>query len=154
MPTSSPGAERRSPIDKYDSFCFYTISASIFQGTRVFQPQFFLLDQPICNLCYKMYACNRTYHQRQKRKGAGAIIASRADYHDYGQDRDERHSNIYRYNSDYVHMFDSIGIIKLDASQNRSLSRVGKATVTATSKNIWGAFKGFRYNEILLQKNK
>ena len=54
--------------------------------------------------------------------------------HDYVQDRDENHRNSYLYNSNYVWMFDSIGIIELDASQNRALAGVGKAT----SKNILG----------------
>ena len=67
-----------------------------------------------------------------------AIIARRTDDHDYDQDRDERHIDSYRYNSDSVRMFDSIGIIELDASQNRALAGVGKAT----RKKIWGAFKG------------
>ena len=47
-------------------------------------------------------------------------------------------------------MFDSIGIIKLDTSQNRALAGVGKAT----RKKMLGAFKGGRYNESLVQKNK
>ena len=36
------------------------------------------IHQPLCSLWYKMYACNRTHHQRQKRTGAGEIIARRA----------------------------------------------------------------------------
>ena len=67
----------------------------------------------------------------------------REENHDYGQDRDERHSDSYRYNSDYVRIFYSIGIIEPDASQNIALNGVGKVT----RKNIWGAFKGGRYNE-------
>ena len=47
-------------------------------------------------------------------------------------------------------MFDSIGIIELDASQNRALAGVGKAT----RKKMWGTFKGGRYNESSVQKNK
>ena len=47
-------------------------------------------------------------------------------------------------------MIDSIGNIELDASQNRALAGVWKATM----KKIWGAFKGGQYNKILLQKNK
>ena len=47
-------------------------------------------------------------------------------------------------------MFDSVGIIELDTSQNRALARVGKAT----REKISGAFKGGRYNESLVQKNK
>ena len=47
-------------------------------------------------------------------------------------------------------MFDSIGIIELDASQNRDLAGVGKAT----RKKNWGSFKGGHYNESLVQKNK
>ena len=62
---------------------------------RVFQTQFFLLDQPLCSLWYKMYACHRTHHQRQKRLGAVTIIARRMDDQDYGQDRDERHIDSY-----------------------------------------------------------
>ena len=72
------------------------------------------------------------------------------DNHYYGQDRDERHSDSYGYNSDSVRMFDSIGIIELDASQNRALAGVGKVN----RKKIWEAFKGGRYNESLVQKNK
>ena len=56
------------------------------------------------------------------------ITARRTDNHNYSQNRDERHSDILRYNSDYVRMFDSIGIIKLDTSQNRALAGVGRAT--------------------------
>ena len=82
--------------------------------------------------------------------GAGAIIARRAGDFYYGQDREERHSDSHRYNSDSVRMFDYIGIIELDASQNRALAGVGKAT----RKKIWGAFKGGRYNKISMQKNK
>ena len=81
-----------------------------------------------------MYACHRTHHQRRKRTGAGEIIARRKDDQDYVQDRDKRHSDSYRYNYDYVRMFDSVGIIELDASQNRSLDGVGKAT----RKKNWG----------------
>ena len=56
--------------------------------------------------------------------------------HNYSQNREDWHSDSYRYNSDYVRMFDSIGIIELDTSQNRALAGVGKAT----RKKIWGAF--------------
>ena len=52
----------------------------------------------------------------------------RTEDQEYGQDRDDRHNNIYRYNSDSVRMFYSIGIIEPDTSQNRSLDGVGKAT--------------------------
>ena len=55
----------------------YTRSASIVRGTRVFQPDFFLLDQPFCSLRYKLFACHRTHHQRKKRTGAGEIISRR-----------------------------------------------------------------------------
>ena len=71
------------------------------------------------------------------------------DNHDYGQDRDQRHSDSNRYNSDSVRMFDSNGIIESEASQNRALDGVGKAT----REKIWGAFKGGRYNESSVQKN-
>ena len=54
--------------------------------------------------------------------------------HDYGQDREDRHIDSYWYNSDSVRMFDSVGIIELDASQNRALAGVGKAA----RKNYWG----------------
>ena len=118
------------------------IYASIVRGTRFFQPQLFLLDQPLCSLWYKIYACHRT--------GAGGVIARRTDDHYYGQDRYKRHSDSYRYNSDYVWMFDSIGVIELDASQNRALAGVGMVT----RKKIWGAFKGGQYNESSVQKNK
>ena len=47
-------------------------------------------------------------------------------------------------------MFDSIGIIKPEASQNRSLDGVGKADM----KKIWGVFNGGRYNKSLVQRNK
>ena len=49
------------------------------------------------------------------------------DNHDYGEVRDEQHSVNYRYSYDYVQMFDSICIIKLSASQNIALARLGKA---------------------------
>ena len=75
-----------------------------------------------------MYACHRTHHQRQKRTGAGSIFARRMDHHYYDQDRDERHIKSYWYNSNSVRMFDSIGIIELDTSQNIALAGVGKAT--------------------------
>ena len=58
----------------------------------------------------------------------GAIVARRTDDHDYGQDMDKRHRDSYRKNSDSIRMFDSIAIIKMDASQNRALAGVGKAT--------------------------
>ena len=74
----------------------------------------------------------------------------RSDNHDYRQERDERRSDSYLYNSNYVQMFGSIGIIKMDASQNRDLAGVGKAT----RKKICGAFKGGQYNESSVQKNK
>ena len=64
------------------------------------------------------------------------------------EDREE-YSDRYRYNSDYVRMFDSIGIIELDASQNRALAGGG-----ATRKKILGGVQGRRYNEILVQKKK
>ena len=48
----------------------------------------------------------------------------------------EEYSDSYRYNSDYVRIFNSVGNIKPDASQNRALSVVGKA-----NKKRWGAFK-------------
>ena len=70
-----------------------TNSASIVRGTRVFQPDFFLLNQPLCRLWYKMYSCHRTHHQRQKSTEEGVIITRRTDVHDYGQDRDERHDS-------------------------------------------------------------
>ena len=54
-----------------------TSSTSIVRGTRVFQPYFFLLDQPLCSLWYKIYACHRTHHQRRKRTEAGEIISRR-----------------------------------------------------------------------------
>ena len=54
-----------------------TSSASIVQGTRVFQTHFFLLDQPLCSFCYKICACHRTHHQIRKRTGVGAINARR-----------------------------------------------------------------------------
>ena len=69
--------------------------ASIFRGTRVFQPYSFLLDQPLCSLWHKMYVCHRTNHQRQKSMGLVTIIARRKDDNNYGQDRDEWH--IYSY---------------------------------------------------------
>ena len=131
-------------------FYFYSRSVSIVQGTRVLQPQLFLLDQPLCSLYYKMCACHRIHNQRRKSTGEGAIFARRTDNHNYGQDRDGRHSDNYWYNSDYVQMFDSVRIIKLDASQNRSLAGVGKAT----SKKILWAFKGGQYKKSLVQKNK
>ena len=52
-------------------------SASIVRETTVFQPQLFLLYQPLRSLWYKMYACPRTHYQRQKRAGVGEIIARR-----------------------------------------------------------------------------
>ena len=55
----------------------YNSSASIVRGTRVFQPQSFLLDQNLCSIWYKMYACNITHHQRRKRIGTREIIARR-----------------------------------------------------------------------------
>ena len=61
----------------YHIIILSNISASIVRGTRVFQPQPFQLYQPLCSLWYKMYACHRTGHQRQKRTGVGEIIASR-----------------------------------------------------------------------------
>ena len=82
--------------------------------------------------------------------GAGALIARRTDNHDYSQYRDEQHSNSYRYNSNSVRMFDSIGVIKLNAPQNRAPDRVG----TVTRKKLWGSFKGGRYNESLVHKNR
>ena len=97
-----------------------------------------------------MCACHRIHHQRRKRTGAGAIIARRTNDHEYGKDRDERHSDRYQYNSDSVRMFDSIGILELNPSQNKVLAGVGKAT----RKKIWWAFKGGRYNESSVQKNK
>ena len=49
------------------------------------------------------------------------------DYKNYSQDRDERHIDSYRYTSDSIWMFDSIGIIEPDASQNRALDGFVKA---------------------------
>ena len=95
---------------------------------EVFPTTIFLLGQPLYIIWYKMCTCHRIHHQRWKRVGAGGIIAGSTDDHDYSQDRGERHSDSYRYHSHYVHIFDSIGIIKLDASQNRALAGVGKAT--------------------------
>ena len=88
----------------------------------------FLLDQPLCSLWYKMFVLYRIHHQRLKRTGAGEIFARRTDNHNYGQDRDERHSGSYHYNSNCVRMFDSIGIIELYDSQNRALDGLEKAT--------------------------
>ena len=75
---------------------------------------------------------------KTKKDGGGGIIASREDDQDYVQDRDKRHSDSYRYNSDYLRMFDFIGIIKLDAYHNKALSGVSKAT----REKIWGSIKG------------
>ena len=97
-----------------------------------------------------MCACHRIHHQRLKSTGAEAIIARRTDNHDYGQDRDEWHIDSYRYNSDSVRMFDSIGIVELDAYHNIDLAGVGNAT----RKKIWEAFKGGQYNASLVHKNK
>ena len=74
-----------------------------------------------------MYACHITHQQRQKRLGAGAVI-SKEENHDYGQERDKRNRDSHRYNSYFVRIFDSIGIIKPYTSQNRALAGVGKAT--------------------------
>ena len=54
-----------------------TSSASIVRGTRVFQQQLFLLDQPLCSLWYKMCACNRIHHQKRKRTGRTITITAR-----------------------------------------------------------------------------
>ena len=62
------------------------------------------------------------------KKDGGGVNNCKEDNHDYSQDTDERYSDSYGYNSDYVRMFDSIGIIKLDTSQNRALAGVGRAT--------------------------
>ena len=102
-------------------------SASIVRETTVFQPQLFLLREPLYSLCYKMCACRRIHHQRQKRTGLGEIVTKRTGDNHFGQDREERQIDSYGYNSDYVRMFDSIGIIELDASQNRALAGGGKA---------------------------
>ena len=64
----------------------------------------------------------------KKRTREGVIIARRTDNHNYGQNRDERHSNSNRYNYDYVQMLGYIWIIKHDASHNRALDGVGKKT--------------------------
>ena len=97
-----------------------------------------------------MCECHRTHNQRQKRTGAGAIIARRTDDHDDGQDRDERHINSCRYNSDSVRMFDSIRMIELESYQNRSLAGLRMAT----RGKIWVEFKRVRYNESSVQRNK
>ena len=97
-----------------------------------------------------MYACHRTHHQRRKITGTGEIIARRTEDNDYGQDRDKQHIDSYRYNSDSVRMFGSIGILELDVSQKRTLAGVGKAT----REKYWGAFKRGRYNESSVHKNK
>ena len=86
---------------------------------------------------------------KTKKDGGGGNNCNEDDRY-YGQDSDKWHRNRYRYNSDSVRMFDSIGIIEPDAPQNRSLSGVGKAT----RKKIWGALKGGQYYEILVQRNK
>ena len=80
------------------------------------------------------------------KKDGGGGNKCKEDDHDYGHERDEQHSDRYRCNSNSVRMFDSIEIIETDASQNRVLAGVGKAT----RKKILGAFKGGRYNEILV----
>ena len=103
-------------------------SASIVRETTVFQPQLFLLREPLYSLWYKMCACRRIHHQRQKRTGLGAIVTKRTGDNHFGQDREERQIDSYGYNSDYVRMFDSIGIMELDASQDRVLAGLGKAT--------------------------
>ena len=72
-----------------------TNSALIFRGARVFQPDFFLLDQPLCSLWYKMYACHRTDHQSRKRTEAVTITARGTDKNDYYQDRGKWHSDSY-----------------------------------------------------------
>ena len=62
------------------------------------------------------------------KKDGGGGNNFKEDDHNYGQERYGRHIDSYRYNSDSVRMFDSIGIIEPDAPQNRSLAGVGKAT--------------------------
>ena len=61
----------------------------------------------------------------EKDGGGGGGNNFKEDNHNCGQDRDKRHSDSYRYNSDPVRMFDSIGIVKTDAFQNRALAGVG-----------------------------
>ena len=86
-------------------------SASFVRGARVFQSDFFLLDQPLCSLWYKMYVCPRTHHQRQKRTGAGAIIARRKIIITYrtGTSGTVTARGII---PNCVRIFDSIGIIE------------------------------------------
>ena len=117
------------------------------EGQGFFNHNFFLLDQPLCSLWYKICACHRIHRKRPRTL---EIISRKTYNHDYVQDRDKRHSNSYPYNSDSVPIFDSIGIIELDASQNRALAGVGKAT----REKILGVFKGGQYNESLVQQNK
>ena len=82
-----------------------------------------------------MYACHRTHHQRRKRTGTGAIIAGRK-FIITSRTGTSGTATATGYNSNYVQMFDSIGIIEPYASHNRALAGVGKVT----SKKIWGAF--------------
>ena len=58
----------------------------------------------------------------------GGVNNCKEDDNNYNQDSDKRYSNRYQYNSDSVQMFDSIGIIKPEASQKRALAGIGKAT--------------------------
>ena len=80
-----------------------------------------------------MYACHRTHHQIQKRT-KGRDSNCKEEDHNHSQDRDEQHIDSYRYNYYYVWIFDSIGIIEPNASQNRALAEVGNAT----KKINWG----------------
>ena len=66
---------------------------------------------------------------KTKKEGRGGNNCKEDGRSNYGQDRDERQNYSYhRYKSDLVGMFDSTRIIKLDASQNRDLARVGTTT--------------------------
>ena len=62
-----------------------------------------------------------------KTKKDGSVGNNLKEYdHDYVQDRDKCHSDSYRYNSDYVWMFDSIEIIEPDALPEQSLGWGGE----------------------------